>query len=303
MHPQQHKEQQAMTNPSDNRKTGPHTPRNLQLLALIALGFSALCTHAYGDPAFEWSGDVTAGFVKGGLGFSAYVLATGLSGEGINRLEMAISGAAAPQTNPDPTIGDGNSLPIMGSYTATLAEGSASITITVSVSGVDSGSDFRTVVPLYVIIHGDGPVGMWNESHDRSRPFAVEVVPSGQVNNVTLTMTDNLLPAGVDIAGGWIYLGIVGTGWTMTELDHVFRATHTSGVASALALSVVIPYQIGTHPTFNGNVTHEQRCLDEWTVPAFHGLPPGFKQCVRIAGTTLTVPVLDQFTHATLAGC
>lgn len=74
------------------------------------------------------------------------------------------------------------------------------------------------------------------------------------------------------------------------------QAKDGSTLLGTAEVTVVIPAAIGTpHPTFNGAVTPTNMALDAGSVPAYWGLNAGQVELFTMAGTAVSVKVVDQF--------
>jgi hypothetical protein len=133
--------------------------RNVLTMALVGLACAWALPMVLHAATFDWSGSSPA-FDEGGVAYVPYgstftpsVVASDLTvnSEYNNVLSMASSRYTVP-SGPPPIVGPGPTLgPISKTWTADLAEGQSSITISVDVIGDVGGSDSRTVIPVLVI--------------------------------------------------------------------------------------------------------------------------------------------------------
>ncbi len=90
--------------------------------------------------------------------------------------------------------------------------------------------------------------------------------------------------------------GTAGTSASMPNGDVQMQAKDGSTLLGTAEVTVVIPAAIGTpHPTFNGAVASKNAALNASTVPAWWGAPAGQVELFTEAGTSLSVPVVNQF--------
>jgi len=144
-------------------------------------------------------------------------------------------------------------------------------------------------------------IGITKNGHAREKSGSATIVPAAEAARVTVSTTSanaTLSGFATNTSTGVITFTITGVTASGTLGDVPIVATHaTAGELDKETLSVIIPKSIKEpQPPFEGPVVPTRRLLNQQTSPVVFDLPAPRAVGVIMAGKTLELTVIDQFT-------